>query len=126
MKKLKIQRWYSSGKYDKMIMGKFYNTYFLESKHNLSEANVNYSYDIMSNMFLQQIHNEDIKTAFKDLENWHTLSLLEKANYLLIANFLKMLSVIDFSNMSFKEVSSLYENMEKISNEDNRLLKYFK
>ena len=73
----------------------------------------------MSNMFLQQIHNEDIKAAFKDLENWHTLSLLEKANCILIANFLKMLLVIDFSNMSFKEVSSLYENAEKISNEDS-------
>ena len=72
MKKLKIQRWYSSGKYGKMFMGKFYIRYFLESKHNLSEANVNYSYDVMSNMFLQQIHNEDIKAAFKDLENWHT------------------------------------------------------
>ena len=41
--------------------------------------------------------------------NWNKLTITQKANLLLKANSLKMLAVIDFSNMSFKEVTSLYE-----------------
>ena len=80
-----------------------------------------YSVDMMAAIFLQMIHFEDKTPTFKDLVNWNEMSLIEKETKILLANFLKMLSVIDFSNMSFKEVSSLSEEVETFLNQDSRL-----
>ena len=38
--------------------------------------------------------------------------MVEKANILLIANFLKMLAIIDFCNMSVKEIQALNEMVQ--------------
>ena len=53
--------------------------------------------------------------------DWNSKTLTDKATHLLIVNFLKMLTIIDFSNMSFKEVSSLSEDVESFLNQDSRL-----
>ena len=70
----------------------------------------------MTNIYLQQIKDEDINPTFKHPQNWNKLTIIEKANLLLQAIFLKILAVIDFSNMSFKEVTSLYESVESFLN----------
>ena len=86
-------------------MGKSYNEYFLQSMRKLIEPEVDevmktldlgYSDDIMSYIYLQQIHNEDIKGIFEHPDNWKSLTRIEKSNLLLRANFLKILAVIDF------------------------------
>ena len=75
----------------------------------------------MSAIFLSMIHKEDNEPTFPHLENWNKLTLTVKANQLLIANFLKMLAIIDFSNMSFKEVLSLSEEVITFLNQDSQL-----
>lgn len=69
----------------KCSIRKFYNTHFPESMHKLSEVDVKtiintlklgYLDAIMSNIFLQQIHNEDIKPTFEHPNKWQTLELL--------------------------------------------------
>ena len=111
-------------------MGKFYNENFPKSFHKLIKAKVEramktlklgYSDDIMTNICLQQIQDEDINPTFVPSENWNKLTIIDKANLLLQANFLKIWAVIDFYNMSFKEVASLYESVESFSNQDCRL-----
>ena len=75
----------------------------------------------MTNIYLQQIHDEDINPTFEHPENWNKLTIIEKSNLLLQANILKILAVIDFSNMSFKEVASLYESVETFLNQYSQL-----
>ena len=105
-------------------MGKFYNSYFPPSIHKLSLSDMEtamktlklgYSDNIMSTIFQPMIHLEEKNPTFKHLANWNELSLIEKANKILITSFLKMLSVIDFPNMTFKEVLSLSEEVETCS-----------
>ena len=71
-----------------------------------------YSDDIMTNIYLQQIQDEDINPTFEHPDNWNKLTIIEKVNLLLQANFFKILAIIDFLNMSFTEVASLYKSVE--------------
>ena len=83
----------------KCFMGKFYNEHFPKSFHKLSEAEaeltmktlkLGYSDDIMTNIYLQQIQDEDINLTFEQPENWNKITIIEKANLLLQANFLSI------------------------------------
>ena len=65
------------------------------------------------------IHNEDITTLFDHPADSNKLILIEKANMSLMANFLKILSVVDFSNMSFKEVSLLAKEVKTFLNQES-------
>ena len=62
-----------------------------------------YSDDIFSVVFLLMIAQEDIKPSFQHPLEWESLTISKKVMHLLIVNFLKMLAIVDFSNMSFKE-----------------------
>ena len=47
-------------------------------------------------------------------------SLSKKTTHLLFVNFLKMLAILNFSNMSFNEVPSLSKEAENCLNQDSR------
>ena len=97
-------------------MGKFNKLFFPESKNKLSQEDIDiamatlkqsYSDDILSAVFLPQLEKELIQPSFPHPPDWESLSMVEKSNLLLIANFLKMLAIIDFCNMSVKEIQAL-------------------
>ena len=46
----------------------------------MNNLKLGYSDEILSNVYLQQIHNEDIKATFEYPENWKYLSLIKKAS----------------------------------------------
>ena len=47
--------------------------------------------------------------------------MLEKAHLVVKVNVLKLINVVDFSSMSFKEVDSLDPEVSAFLNQDNRL-----
>ena len=111
-------------------MGKFYQLFFPESKDKLNQEDIDiamatlkrsYSDDIISAVFLPQLEKELIQPSFPHPPDWESLSMVEKLNLLLIANFLKMLAIIDFCNMSVKEIQALNEMVQNFLNQDSRL-----
>ena len=67
------------------------------------------------------IEDEDDKPTFQHPPNWNKLTVKEKAELLVIANQLKIISVADFSSHYFKEISSLSNFVEETLNKDSRL-----
>ena len=67
------------------------------------------------------IHEENMNPTFKHPENWSQLTDLEKGHLLVKVIFLKLLSVIDFCDFEFKEVGSLFKEIEEFLNVDTRL-----
>ena len=89
----------------KNAMGRFYALFFLESRHKLLQVDIDeamdslksgYSDDILSAVFLPMISKEDIKPSFPHPSDWKSMTLSQKATYLLIVNLLKILPIIDF------------------------------
>ena len=80
-----------------------------------------YSDDILSAVYLPQVEREIENPSFPHPPNWDSLSMKEKANLLLCANFLKMLAIIDFCNMSVKEIQALDGEVQNFLNQDSRL-----
>ena len=111
-------------------MGKFYKLFFPSGRHKLNQEDIDmamatlkqsYSDDILSAVYLPQVEREIKKPSFPHPPNWDSLSMKEKANLLLCANFLKMLAIIDFCNMSVKEIQALDDEVQKFLNQDSRL-----
>ena len=113
----------------KNLMAYFYRIHFPNSKHKISEGDIkivesmlNDSYsDVMCPVYLSMVEKENQSPSFKHPDDWNELSDMEKAHQLVKTLFLKLLAVIDFSDMSFKEVTSLYDPIETFLNQDSRL-----
>ena len=114
----------------KNSMGKFYNKHFPNGKHKLHSKDIqqavdtlkiSYSDDVLSTIFLPQVENEDIDQTFPHPPDWDKLTILDKAKILLKVNFMKLLAVADFNNFAFKEVQSLFLDVQNFLNQDCRL-----
>ena len=95
------------------------------SEHDLklieSMLNDSYSDDVMCPVYLSMVGRENQIPTFKlpdDSNKWFDL---EKAHHMVKTLFLKLLAVVDFSDMSFKEVTSLHEPIELFLNQDSGL-----
>ena len=80
-----------------------------------------FSDDVLNAVFLPMIEAEDQEETFPHPDNWRELSTYEKAELLVIANQLKIISVADFSSHFFKEVASLSKKVQDALNKDSRL-----
>ena len=114
----------------KNMMGKFYQEFFPKGIHKLTPEDIKrveetlmkaFSDDVLSPAFLSMVEEKDIKETFQHPPNWKELSTQEKADLLVIANQIKIISVADFSSHYFKEVSSLSRKVEETLNKDSRL-----
>ena len=80
-----------------------------------------FSDDVLNPAFLPMVEEEDEKPTFQHPPNWNEITTEEKAELLVIANQLKIISVADFSSHYFKEISSLSNFVEETLNKDSRL-----
>ena len=98
---------------------------FTDGLHKLSDDEIlmiakiltnSYSDDVLNAVYLSDIQKEII-TSFPHPEGFDSLSLIDKAHHLVMARFLKHLTVVDFGNMSFKNVvASLGSIVEEVLN----------
>ena len=114
----------------KNAMGKFYKLFFPEGKHKLTQADIDmvmdilkqsYSDDILSTIFLPQLELEQTHPTFPQPPKLGFVIYAGKIKPFAYCKFLKMLSIIDFNNMSVKEVQALNEQVENFLNQDSRL-----
>ena len=114
----------------KNMITHFYEMYFPKGIHKVNSHDLmlikqlledSYSDDVLIPVFINMIHQENMSPTFKHPENWPQLSDLEKGHLLVRVIFLKLLSVIDFCDFEFKEVGSLFKEIEEFLNVDTRL-----
>ena len=65
-----------------------------------------YSDDVLSAVYLSDIQKEVTTPSFPHPEGFDTLLLIDKVHHLVMLWFLKLLAIVDFGNMSFKNVAS--------------------
>ena len=113
----------------KNLMSHFYQIYFPEGLHKLSKNDIavcqqilmdSYSDDVLMSVFISTIQKENECPSFKHPPNWSQLSDIEKAHLLVKVIFLKLLAIVDFSDMAFKEASSLFKEIDFL-NQETRL-----
>ena len=80
-----------------------------------------YSDVVLLAIFLSTLLEEEQSPSFQHPPNWGQMSDLDKAHLLVKSYFLKLLAIIDFSDFSFKEVQSLFSDIEEFLNQDVRL-----
>ena len=61
---------------------------------------------------------ENLVPTFSHPEDWDSMSDIEKAHLMVKVYFLKLLAIIDFSDYVFKEVQSLFTEIEDFLNQD--------
>ena len=67
------------------------------------------------------LSEEDQHPSFPHPSNWSDMSDLDKAHLLVKNYILKLLALIDFSDVSLKSVQSLFSDIEDVLNQDIRL-----
>ena len=80
-----------------------------------------YSDNVMCPVYLSMVEQKNKHLTFSHPPDWDKLSDLQKAHLMVKTLFLKLLAIVNFSDMSFKEMSSLNSNKESFLNKDTRL-----
>ena len=75
----------------------------------------------MNPSLLPIVEDEEENPTFPHPPNWSELTSEEKADLLVIANQIKIISIADFSSHYFKEIPSLSKVVEETINKDSRL-----
>ena len=114
----------------KNLMPHFYKKHFPEGPHKLSDRDLetvrpvledSYSDDVLMTIFISMVEEECKNPSFTHPEDWDSLSDIDKAHLCVKNLFLKVLAVIDFCDMAFKDASSLFKEVEQFLNQDSRL-----
>ena len=72
-------------------------------------------------VYLSIVEKENWTPSFTYPDEWNEQSDINKAYHLVKTLLLKLLAVVDSSNMSFKEMTSLYDLIETFLNQDSCL-----
>ena len=80
-----------------------------------------YSDYVLSALYLSDIISEEISHTFPYPEGFNSMTLTEKAEQFVMSYFLKLLTIVNFGNMSFIDVASFSPLVKGKLNEGSRL-----